>query len=384
MLPYWRLSAYYFCYFAFLGAFSPYFTLYLRSLSFSAWDIGVLMSLMQVMRMVAPNIWGWLAGRMGAVTPIVRLAGAMSTVGFALFFFTQSFAGVFVGMALMSFFWSAALPLVETLTLAHLDKAPQRYGSIRLWGSVGFIVAVLAAGRILNVLPIFAIVPIACATLFGTFLCALLIPEAARPALHVSASALRDILRRPEVRGLLLACFFMSAAHAALYVFYSIYLVTSGYDTATVGGLWTLGVLSEIVMFLNMARLQRRFALRSIMVFALLSAVVRFATIGWGVQSLLLLIGAQILHGVTFGAYHAAAVAVIGRWFSGPHQARGQALYGSISFGAGGLLGALVSGYVWDIAGPPVVYTISAGFAAAGCVALCAGWRVSPVRPALD
>lgn len=86
MVPYWRLSAYYFFYFAFIGAFSPYFTLYLQSLAFSAWDIGVLMSLMQLMRVLAPNLWGWLADRLGAKTPIVRGAALMSLAGFSCFF----------------------------------------------------------------------------------------------------------------------------------------------------------------------------------------------------------------------------------------------------------------------------------------------------------
>jgi PPP family 3-phenylpropionic acid transporter len=74
-LPYWRLSAYYFFYFAFVGAFSPYFGLYLSSIGFTAADIAVVMSLMQVMRILAPSLWGWLADRIGARTPIIRTPG---------------------------------------------------------------------------------------------------------------------------------------------------------------------------------------------------------------------------------------------------------------------------------------------------------------------
>ena len=84
-LPYWRLSSYYFFYFAFIGAFSPYFGLYLQSLAFSAWDIGLLMSQMQLMRLFGPYVWGALADRAERRVPIVRLAGAASLVGFAGF-----------------------------------------------------------------------------------------------------------------------------------------------------------------------------------------------------------------------------------------------------------------------------------------------------------
>ncbi len=375
MLPYWRLSAYYFFYFGFIGTFAPYFSLYLKSLSFSAWDIGVLNSLMQVMRVAAPNLWGWLAERIGAQTPIVRLAGLMSMAGFSVFFFTKSFSGVFLGMALLAFFWSAAIPLVDTLTLSHLGSEAQRYGRIRLWGSIGFIVAVLAVGAALDSMPIAGLLPMAMGTLAGIFCCALLIPEAPPQRHSDDPAPIGEILRRPAVRALFVACFLMSAAHGALYVFYSLYLVGHGYGTTAVGWLWTLGVLAEIGVFLAMPRLLHRFSIRSLLLASHACAVLRFLIIGWGVDSAPLLVLAQLLHGATFGAYHAAAVAAVGRWFGAQHQSRGQAIYGSVSFGAGGMAGGLVSGLAWDTLGPAATYSISSLFALLGLVAILAGWR---------
>lgn len=377
MLPYWRLSAYYFFYFGFIGTFAPYFSLYLKSLSFSALDIGILNSLMQVMRVAAPNLWGWLAERIGAQTPIVRLAGLMSMVGFSVFFFTQSFSGIFLGMALMAFFWSGAIPLVDTLTLSHLGSEAQRYGRIRLWGSVGFIVAVLGVGAALDAMPIAGLLPMAMATLLGIFVCALLIPEAPRLSHRDDHSPIADILRRPDVRALFIACFLMSAAHGALYVFYSLYLVDNGYSTTAVGWLWTLGVVAEIAVFIAMPRLLRMFTIRSILLFSHACAVLRFLLIGWGVESAPQLVLAQLLHGASFGAYHAAAVSAVGGWFGARHQSRGQAIYGSVSFGAGGMAGGLVSGFTWDFLGPAATYSISSLFALIGLAAILSGWRHS-------
>ncbi|MCH2219319.1 MAG: MFS transporter, partial [Dechloromonas sp.] len=93
-LPYWRLSGYYFFYFAFIGAFSPYFGLYLQSLSFSAWDIGLLMSQMQLMRLFGPNLWGWLADRFGRRLFIIRLAGVIGLAGFTAFFWLDRLPGM--------------------------------------------------------------------------------------------------------------------------------------------------------------------------------------------------------------------------------------------------------------------------------------------------
>ena len=366
MLPYWRLSAYYFFYFAFIGAFSPYFGLYLQSLAFSARDIGVLMSLMQVMRVVAPNVWGWLAQRSGRHMPIVRLAAAASALGFVGFFFTRSFGGIFAAMVLLSFFWGAALPLAESVTLSHLGSQSGRYGGVRVWGSVGFIAAVLGCGYLLDFLPLTALLWVCLAVLCGIIGAALLMPDAP-PRAHASDHLpLRDILRRREVVSLLAACFAMSAAHGALYVFYSIHLVENGYGKAAVGWLWTLGVVAEIVVFLTMPALLRRLSLRAILLASFACAVLRFLLIGWGVESVPLVVFAQVLHGATFGAYHAAAVAAIGRWFGGRHQARGQALYSSVSFGAGGMVGGILSGFAWTALGPALTYTLSSAFALAG------------------
>ena len=127
-IPYWRLSGFYFFYFAFIGVFLPYFGLYLQTLSFSAWDISVLMSQMQLMRLFGPYLWGTLADRFVSRVPIIRLAGLIALMASASFFHIRSFEAILVAMAVLSFFWSATLPLVETLTFEHLRENPERYG----------------------------------------------------------------------------------------------------------------------------------------------------------------------------------------------------------------------------------------------------------------
>ncbi len=365
-LPYWRLSGYYFFYFAFIGAFSPYFGLYLQSLSFSAWDIGLLMSQMQLMRLFGPYVWGALADRAAKRVPIVRLAAAASLIGFAAFFFASDFVALLVAMALMAFFWSAALPLVETITFDHLREDSARYSRIRVWGSVGFIVAVMGMGRILDYLPLPALLWGCVAMLAGILLLAMLMPEAALHMAGADALPIAEVLAQPRVRALLAACFAMSVAHGALYVFYSIHLAANGYGNTAIGALWSLGVLAEIGIFMGMSRLMRRYGLRTLLLACFAAAVLRFLMIGWGVESLLLVVIAQLLHGLTFGAYHAASIAAINQWFPGRCQARGQALYSSLSFGAGGLCGGLFSGWSWDALGAAATYSISSASAAVG------------------
>ena len=387
-LPYWRLSLYYFFYFAFIGVFSPYFTLYLQSLSLSAVDIGLLMSQMQLMRLMAPTFWGWLADKRGRRVDIIRLSALCASVGFTGFFLTDSFVQLFIPMTLMAFFWSASLPLVESLTFSHLGAQSQRYSQIRLWGSVGFIVAVLLGGALLDYLPIGDVPAMVFVVLIGILVMAFKLPEGLRlPKSGVAAAAeevvqsFGAVMRERRVWMLMLACFLMSSAHGVYYVFYSIHLDTLGYSKGMIGLLWSLGVLVEIGLFMIMAPLMQRYSLRSLLVATYVAAVVRFLMIGWGGESLLLLLLAQTLHGLTFGVHHAAAIAAVNRWFPHHIHARGQAMYSSLSFGGGGLFGALVSGLVWAPLGAGWAFTLGSVFAALGWYCIARGMASHPEHP---
>ena len=374
-MPYWRLSGWYFFYFAFVGAFAPYFALYLQSLSFSAWEISVVISLMPAMRLLAPVFWGWLAERGDARTPIVRASAVASLLLFSAYFFTRSFVGVFLCQAALTFFWSASLPLVEALTLGHLGKRADKYSGIRVWGSLGFIAAVLGVGRLLDAYPVSTLLEVCLLLLLGILGLALSLIEAPRRQAAEVAAEQGGGRARGQLKLLLAATFLMSAAHGPLYVFLSIHLVDIGYDKSLVGGLWSLGVVAEIVVFLFMPVLLRRHTLRGLLLFSFACAVLRFLLIGWLADWLALLLLAQLLHGATFGVCHAAAVAALHRWYADRQQSRVQVLYGSVSFGAGGMVGGLASGQAWQWYGAGGAYSLGSAFALLGLALVWWGMR---------
>lgn len=372
---FWPLSAWYFCYFAFLGAFNTYFGLYLKSIGISAWHIGVLLSLFPVMRMVAPNFWGWLADRWGTKALVVKCATGATLVAFAGALWTSDFWGIFVVITVFAFFGSASLPLVEALTLAHLQHRVERYGRIRLWGSIGFILAVQGVGLLLDWIALSSLVWICLAILGATLISSFRLTEAPILSGHVPAGGLTGGFLNRGMLALLAACFMMSAAHSPLYVFYSIHLVDHGYTKSAVGALWALGVVAEILVFLWMPRLMRRVSVRMILAVSFAIAVIRFLLIGWAIDFLLATVMAQVMHGATFGASHAAAVAALNHWYPDRQQARAQALYSSASFGAGGLVGGLFSGYAWGALGAGPTYTIASLFALGGLILVLRGLR---------
>ena len=247
-IPYWRLSSFYFAYFAFVGAFTPFWSLYLKDLTFSPFQIAVLMSLFQIARIFSPSLWGWFADHIGRRVPIIQWLAGLSVVSYIGVFFGESFWWLFAVMLLLSFFWSASLPLIETVTLGHLGDRFDRYGRIRMWGSVGFIGAVIGLGYLLDYTNIQALLWVVFGLLIAVSLFSRSIPEPAVIANRDDLRSIWQIIRQREVIALMMACFAMSAAHGAYYTFYSIYLVEHGYSKSQVGWLWAVGVICEILI----------------------------------------------------------------------------------------------------------------------------------------
>lgn len=371
-VPYARLAAFYVAYFGFVGAFGPYFSLYLQSIGQTALEIGVLLSLMQFMRIFAPYLWAGVGDRSGRRAFLLRIALLASVASYCGVFVTQSFWGLFVTLALLAFCNSAANPLFETLVFSYLRDDLGRYGVLRVWGSVGFIGAVLSVGAVLDAQPIDTLLVLVLPTLAASFLIAIGLDDSPSDARQGAGEPVWPLLRRPEVAALLAACFLMSVAHGPLYTFYSIYLADHGHSKTTVGVLWSLGVVAEIGVFLLAPTIFARWSPNAVLIFSFACAVARFAAIGWGVGSLPVLIGAQLLHAASFGSYHAAALGQVNRWFPGGQRSRGQALYMSLSFGAGGMVGGLASGLAWDSIGPAWTFTAASVCAALGLILVAA------------
>ena len=365
-MMYWRLSGFYLFYFASLGALLPYWSLYLKSLDFSLTEIGQLMAILMATKIVAPNVWGWIADHTGQRMTIIRLASLLAAISFAGVFIGNAFWWLVLVLVTFSFFWNATLPQFEATTMSHLGDDMHRYSGIRLWGSVGFILAVAGLGALLGQFSI-AILPYVLLGLFILiWLNSLSVPESAAGHLPLDQEPLGKVLRRPVVLSLLGVCFLMQASHGPYYTFFTLYLEGFGYSTTVIGQLWALGVLSEIGVFLLMPVLLPRFGARRLLLLAVVLTMLRWLLTAFHADNPVIITFSQTLHAASFGLYHAVMIFLIHSLFTGAHQGRGQALYSSVSFGAGGAAGSLVSGYLWTGLGPQAMYLMAAA------ICLCA------------
>ncbi len=377
-----NFALFFFAYYGYVGVFSPYASLYFADRGLSATQIGILMSLMQVMRIFGPNVWGWVADQSRRRVLVLRLTSVAAALTFCGMFVGQTFVFFFALMVTVNLFTSAQGPISEALMLSSMRGDLTHYGRVRLWGSVGFIVLVTVSGYALDwqgieLMPWIALLMLVMVTSVTFSLHEEPSTQHAQPS-----NSVRELLSRKSVLSFFASTFLMIAAHSSLYVYYSLYLSDMGYSKTVIGLMWSLGVIAEILFFFYQAPLFRRFGVRKLMLFSLAVAVVRFLMIGWGAQSLAILLVAQVLHAATFGVHHSASVATLQRWFAGSLQARGQALFISISYGLGGTVGGLLLSACWDTFGARWVYVLAAIMSLLGLVAaqLSYRWQDEEVR----
>ena len=356
----WRLSRFYFFYYFFVGSFVPYWGIYLQSENFSPSSIGILLSLFQISRIVAPNFWGWLADHTGHRVKWIKLTSFLGLIGFIGVFWAKGFFWIFLVMSALSLFTSSTLPLAESLTLAHLATTDGHYSRIRLWGSIGFIVASLFLGYLIDLQGINILLWVLLITQAIIFFLSNTIPEAKEIHHKKNDLSIWKIIKTPSLVALLIGCTLMVSAHGVLYNFYSIYLKEHGYSSTTIGWLWAVGVICEIFIFMLMPKILRRYSLKTILLISLFLGVIRFILIGASPDHFYLLLIAQMFHAATFGSFHAASIEVIAYFFKGRNQSRGQAIYNSVAYGIGGTIGGLGGGYLIQYLGGQLGFMIAA------------------------
>ena len=369
----WHFSNFYFFYFTTVGVVVPYWGLFLQSRGFNPREIGQLMAIFLLTKLIAPNIWASIADNMtakkGSSLSLLKQAALVTFLLYCLMFVVDSFWATAAVMFSFCIFWNASLPQLEAATLNHLQDRRDKYGQVRLWGSVGFIVMVQSLGLIMDVTGPEAILPAGAIAILSVFFASLLLRKPNKQADEKLVINDPDIsqdkpikllsLVNKNVVFLLTLCVFMQVSHAPWHTFFSIYLEGYGYSKSSIGALWSIGVVFEILVFIVGYKLLQRFRLADLLTFTFLIAAIRWVMVASFPESGWLVLITQIMHSVTYGLYHSVMIKLIDRLFQGRYQIRGQALYSSITFGLGGAIGSFISGHIWTVYGQNELFMVS-------------------------
>ncbi|MBE0483801.1 MAG: MFS transporter [Bacterioplanes sp.] len=360
-IPGRRLSLFYALYFALLGCIAPFWGLYLQHREFSPEHIGWLMAIMALVRIVAPNVWATWATHFSSALTLIRWAGFCTLACFSAIAWLHGFLGMALVMVGFGFFWSALLPQYETLTLQAVGRQLDRYGRIRVWGSIGFIVAVIALGWLFDHVSIAWLPWVMWLIILGVWLSGWTLTDHST----TEERAQRRLPITPLRWNRVFACFIvmtllLQVSFGPYYTFFSIYLSSLDYPSWSIGWLWALGVLAEVLLFWRFQRISHWLSWRSWLLVCLLLTALRWWLIAGWAESLSWLILAQLVHAFSFAAMHVLAMQFIQGHLPAAQQLKGQAYYSGLGFGLGSALGAWGSGTLWQVIGAESTFQLAA------------------------
>lgn len=374
LVPFAGLSA---TYFAHIGFFNPYLPLWLKAQGLPIVVISLLASVQSFTRVFAPYAWGALSDHTGERVKLLRISAAIAlAVSGGLWIEGGAW---WIGLVLLLLFThtSSMMSLTEA-AMAHLVAGDWgRYGRVRLWGSVGFMLTVFAAGAWFERWGMGSFPAWTALTLAGVLACTLWLPDVKEAPAHAEtgrSEPVLPILRQPAVRWFFASLLFHVMAHFAIYGFLSLYLDSLGYSKGIIGGLWAVSVLVEILWFYAQGRLIGRFAMERWLVICGVATALRMGITallgGW----LAALFVAQVLHSLSFATHHTACIALVSKHFPGRLRGRGQALFTVTGYGIGGVTGVLAGGAIASRFGFVAMYL------AATALAVAATWCALRLR----
>ena len=368
LLPFAALSA---SYFAHIGFFNPYLPLWLKELGFGLIAISVLTSVQSATRLFAPYAWGTLSDRTGERVKLLRFGATVAFLLSLALWTPLGGVGLFVVLLLMFTHTSAMMPMSEA-ALAHLVSQggafdARRYGRVRLWGSLGFLITVVVAGWWFERYGLGHFPGWTLATLSAVLISVWCLPDFKEAvSVEVAHPDIGPVLRQPAVRWFFAAAFFHVLSHIFIYVFFSLYLDSLGYSKTVIGLLWAVSVVIEIGWFFTQGRWLPRWSLSGWLVLASGLMAVRMAVTAGLPQVWPLLLLAQGLHAITFAAHHTVCIALLSHHFPGRLRGRGQALYTVVAYGLPGVLGGVGGGLLSASLGLASVFWLASACALVG------------------
>ena len=358
------LSLQYFLYFGVLGLFLPYFNLYCYHIGFSGFEIGVLSSVRTLTTALFPLLWGALADKFFIRRPIYVMCSFISTAIWALYLLTTDFWAMFAITVFYGIFYAPIIAFLESFSMDLLGKEKNRYGQLRAWGSFAFIMIVVLTGRLIDALSTeIIIVMILAGSLLHSFLSTAIPPINGTHTAGFSANV-RTLTNR-RVLVFLFCAFMMLVSHGTYYGFLSIHLENLGFSGVFIGIAWAVASTAEILVMVNSERLLRRFSHEKILAVAFGAAVIRWILLYYATSAPLILVS-QLLHALTYGAFHVASILYMDKLTPASAKTLGQAVNNAVTYGFGIMAGFLFNGYFFEIIGAPALFAVSALMAGIG------------------
>lgn len=358
-----RLIFFFVAMFGSIGVKMPYWSLWLQDRGISIEEIGILMAIPVLMKIICSPFFANLADRRGARKPILVWLGIGGAVCSALFIFFDTFWALFALSFFFGLFWAPVMSFGDAITLGAIKNKPLNYGSIRLFGSISFIACVFLFGLILDHYGEASIYWGAAITIGMTALSIILMPNPQSPPVPVGQSPIKELLTHRLFLVFLLCVLCINGSHSLYNGFSSIHWRALGYSDSLIGFLWALSVAAEVLFFAFARRFDSKLSCAGFLIIAAVAATVRWLLYSFDLPLGGIIFG-QLLHAFSFGALHMGGITYIKQTIDPTYSATAQSLYGAAAFGVGAGFGMISSGFLYDSyqAGAYLLMTLLAVF----------------------
>ncbi|CNE72873.1 3-phenylpropionate MFS transporter [Yersinia kristensenii] len=344
------LSLSYFTYFFSYGIFLPFWGIWLQGEGIPPETIGILLGAGLISRFLGSLIIAPSVKDPSHLVTAIRIL-ALLTLAFAVgFWFGNGWAWLMVIIAGFNLFFGPLVPLTDALAATWQKQITMDYGKVRLWGSLAFVIGSALTGKLVSVWGhpaiLYSLLFGVSAMLLGALLKPSVMPQGEVKHRNVAATDWKVLLSEPQVWRFLLCVTLLQGAHAGYYSFSSIYWKEAGYSAATIGYLWSLGVVAEILVFAFSNVLFRRWTARSLLLLSAVSGIIRWSLMA-STTDLSWLILIQILHCGSFTVCHLAAMRFIAAR-RGADVIRLQSVYSALAMGGGIAVMTIISGFLFE------------------------------------
>jgi PPP family 3-phenylpropionic acid transporter len=364
-----RIFLAYLVYFGAIGAAYPYLPVFYRDLGLRFEEIGILTAIQAATQLVLGPVWGGLVDRFPKVGITLPAAAAVATVGGFILFAANDFEGVLAGSMLLFAGLAGIGPTLDARTLETLGpQGRDRYGQVRAFGSLAFVVVALLVGLLLDAQGSRSLFWIYLPCLIGTVLVTATI---SRRGTNRSISMLRgagQILGAPGMLVFFGGFTIVWAALTAMNAFYSIQVVALGGSTALVGITWSFGAIIEVPLMYAFPRLGARFGTERLLVFGALVFTIRALVAAVAVDPVMLVLIAP-LEGLGFACAFVGGVTVLAARLPTSLGGTAQGLF-SASAGLATIIGSAVGGTIAQAVGIPGMFAVTSVIGLVGTVVI--------------
>jgi PPP family 3-phenylpropionic acid transporter len=350
-----RLALFYGAVFGSVGTYLPFFPVWLKAVGIDPSWIGLITAVPSVTRFtVLPFITG-LAEKHRALRGAMMAAAFLTALGFSVVGLLDAPLLIFIAFALTACVWTPLVPLTDGYALKGVARYGLDYGPMRLWGSAAFVVGALACGLLVEVIAAKHLIWIIAGMATLGALASLRLEPISTPGPARIAGSATSLLREPGFLTIMAASALIQGSHAAYYTFASITWQSTGLGGLTIAGLWSLGVLAEIVIF----ALSPRFTWAPPMLVVLggLCGLMRWVITAQQ-PDVAVLAAVQAMHGLTFGLTQVGIMGLLVRHVPGHLTATAQG-YLTACTGIVMSSAAIVSGLIYARYGQGAYYAMA-------------------------